>query len=68
MGAVTFLMQELQLGAVPTDDRWDSISIDTRTALVTSVSMTLGSGGTVVPDSVPSSVSVLSISVVDDAP
>ncbi len=103
MGAVTFLMQELQLGAAPTDlraamyralslipngivsgsdgdivtlafptyppdDRWDSISIDTRTALVTSVSMTLGSGGTVVPDSVPSSVSVLSISVVDDAP
>lgn len=103
MGAVTFLMQELQLGAAPTDlraamyralslipngiisgtdgdivtlsfltyppdERWDSISIDTRTALVTSVSMTIGSGGTVVPDSVPTGSSVLTISVVEDAP
>lgn len=103
MGAVTFLMQELQLGAAPADlraamyralslipggiiagtegeivtlsfptyppnERWDSISIDTRTAFVTSVSMTLGSGGTVVPDTVPSNVSTLSITVVKSAP
>lgn len=103
MAAVTFLMQELQLGAAPGDlraamyralslipngiisgedgdlvtlsfltyppnERWDSITIDTRTAFVTSMSMTLGSGGTAVPDAVPNNTSTLTISVVDSAP
>lgn len=52
----------------PPHERWDTISIDTRTALVTQVSTTLGSGGTVVPDSIPNSTSTLTISVVDAAP
>lgn len=103
MAAVTFLMQELQLGAAPLDlraamyralslmpngvisgtegdivtlsfltyppdERWDSITIDTRTAFVTSVSTALGSGGAVIPDSLPNNTSTLTISVVDSAP
>lgn len=50
------------------NDRWDSISIDTSTALVVSSSITLGSGGTVVPDGVPNGITTQTISVVDDAP
>ncbi len=54
-------------GSAP-DERTDSISIDTRTALVTRLTTTLGSGGTVVPDSVPTYVTTQSVRVVDSAP
>lgn len=49
-------------------ERWDSISIDTRTAVVTSVSSTFGSGGTVVPDNIPNHITTQTMSVVDSAP
>ncbi|WP_152642344.1 hypothetical protein [Microbacterium sp. SA39] len=50
------------------NERWDSISIDTSTALVTSSSFTLGSGGTIVPDGVPNHLVSQTVTVVDDAP
>ncbi|MEV4775141.1 hypothetical protein [Microbacterium sp. LWH12-1.2] len=50
------------------NDRWDEISIDTDTALVTRTSVTFGSGGTIVPDTVPNSRSTPSLSIVDSAP
>jgi hypothetical protein len=50
-------------------DSWtESLTVDTSTGFVAGSSRTLGSGGTVVPDSVPNSSVTTSITVVDAAP
>lgn len=48
--------------------RVDSVSIDTATGLVVGTAFTLGSGGTVVPDSVPDNRTWTTITAVDTAP
>ncbi|MFB4352223.1 hypothetical protein RAC69_03680 [Microbacterium sp. LS_15] len=55
-----------------TSDQFDSwtetITVDTASGFVSASSRTLGSGGSLVPESLPNSSVVTSISVVDDAP
>lgn len=58
----------LGFATYPPLERWDTITIDTRTATVLSVASSFGSGGTVVPDSVPNHITTQTISVVDSAP
>ncbi|MFS0913010.1 hypothetical protein AB3M89_14610 [Microbacterium sp. 179-I 3D2 NHS] len=50
-------------------DSWtETLTVDTSSGFVSASSRTLGSGGSLVPESVPNSSVVTSISIVDDAP